>query len=280
MVLASSSSSYIQNNPQDLLTLSKLCRDGSRPLVLVALDSSAVKCLRRLPDLRMIKILLWEAKSFWPTWHSVFPLKQGTAVKSSNENEDLWTYLKGPNCNGSAGGESSLSTQSTGGEDTMTKVMATSARRFSTQRTTSSQQRPQFNMASSSTLQVRRLRQPHVIENPMTHHRSNVPDEPIYHSLDDDMTVYINADLEVVYPSPSPPLLMQPASNSRRYIDEEEDNEAELNGLLADCYEENLGSYVPSPAPGSFPRHHLSYAAANSDNVASSSSKRRGGYLV
>ncbi len=97
-------------------------------------------------------------------------------------------------------------------------------------------------------------------------------EEPIYHSLDEETaandTVYINADLEVVYPVPCNHLMS-------------EEEEEELNGLLADCYEneESLmqADYVPSPAPGSFPRNHLPYSSA-----PRSSGKRQKppGYLV
>ena len=124
--------------------------------------------------------------------------------------------------------------------------------------------------------------------------------EPIYHSLDEesiitapgdqvdgDVTVYINADLELVYPSPND---LVDKGNAAQCLSDDE--EAELNGLLADCYEneESLlaSDYVPSPAPGSYPRHHLSYtAAAATSTAATSSSKRRQhqqplsrGYLV
>lgn len=162
------------------------------------------------------------------------------------------------------------------------------ARRFS------SQQPPnrQFNsMMSRPRLHNGMGSRPRVIDNPLaSHHRSKQQqdyqrrpledDEPIYHSLDDDeaaaataivtaghrphghmnaaededVTVYINADLEVVYPSLPHTSTKDPASD---------DEEAELNGLLADCYEnEELHGYVPSPAPGSYPRGHLSYTAA------------------
>ena len=135
-----------------------------------------------------------------------------------------------------------------------------------------------------------------------THHRSRLPatrqspaaeDEPIYHSLDEesiiaatatpgdqldgDVTVYINADLELVYPSLSDPV--EDKGNAAQCLSDDE--EAELNGLLADCYEneESLlaSDYVPSPAPGSYPRHHLSYVAVPASPAASatSSSKRR-----
>ena len=53
--------------------------------------------------------------------------------------------------------------------------------------------------------------------------------------------MYINADLEVVYPLPS----QDPA---------EDETEAELNGLLADSNYDS-SDYVPSPAPGSIPRY-------------------------
>lgn len=286
--------SYIQNNPQDLLTLSKLCcRDHhSRPLILVALDTTAAKTLRRIPvsEVRSSKTLLWDTKSFWPTWHSLFPLPKSLAVKSE---EDMWTYLKpgattaSRNANAS-GGSSSLSTQST---DTMTKVMSSAAtlRGFSTHR--GSSQQKQFNspMASSmmhssssssskSNKSLHRQQRPTVIENPMAtyHHRKAsavVESEPIYHSLDeDDVTVYINADLEVVYPS-----LGELQEQRHRLNNLQLEDEAELSGLLTDCYESS--EYVPSPAPGSFPRHHLSYTAA-SDRRASSGSKKQGGYLV
>ena len=137
-----------------------------------------------------------------------------------------------------------------------------------------------------------------------THHRSRLvaggtrqqqqspaaaEDEPIYHSLDEesiitapdqvdgDVTVYINADLELVYPSLTDPELEDKGNAAQCLSDDEE---AELNGLLADCYEneESLlaSDYVPSPAPGSYPRHHLSYVAVPASPAASatSSSKR------
>merc|ERR1712083_674398 len=136
-----------------------------------------------------------------------------------------------------------------------------------------------------------------------THHRSRLPatrrqspaaaeDEPIYHSLDEesiiaggtddahdkldgDVTVYINADLELVYPSLSDPA--EDKGNTAQCLSDDE--EAELNGLLADCYEneESLlaSDYVPSPAPGSYPRHHLSYATAAQSAAVTSSGKRR-----
>ena len=134
-----------------------------------------------------------------------------------------------------------------------------------------------------------------------THHRSRfaatrhspaAEDEPIYHSLDEesiiaataahdqldgDVTVYINADLELVYPSLTDPELEDKGNAAQCLSDDEE---AELNGLLADCYEneESLlaSDYVPSPAPGSYPRHHLSYVAVPASPAASatSSSKR------
>ena len=132
-----------------------------------------------------------------------------------------------------------------------------------------------------------------------THHRSRLvatrqspaaEDEPIYHSLDEesiitapdqvdgDVTVYINADLELVYPSLTDPELEDKGNAAQCLSDDEE---AELNGLLADCYEneESLmlaNDYVPSPAPGSYPRHHLSYVAVPASPAASatSSSKR------
>ena len=126
---------------------------------------------------------------------------------------------------------------------------------------------------------------PHVIENPMSVHHGRTGqvelEEPIYHSLEgededgghkteDDGTVYINADLEVVYPSlPLPTDPLQPPRLTAGPLSEDEE---ELNGLLADCYENEESllrqDYVPSPAPGSFPRaggpvpggsRHLSY---------------------
>ena len=218
--------------------------------------------------------------------------------------EDTWTYLKPT----SGSGDSSLSTQST---DTMTM---SGARRFSTQRASSSQH--QQRQLASSTLHTaasglgsrQRSLRPHVIENPMTagsstHHRSRLPatrhspaaeEEPIYHSLDEesiiaataahdqldgDVTVYINADLELVYPSLSDPV--EDKGNAAQCLSDDDEEEAELNGLLADCYEneESLmlaNDYVPSPAPGSYPRHHLSYVAVPASPAASatSSSKR------
>ena len=227
------------------------------------------------------------------------------------KDEDAWTYLKPT----SGSGESSLSTQST---DTMT--MSVAPRRFSTQRaTSSSSHHQQQRQLASSTLHTaaghggrHRSLRPHVIENPMasapsasssTHHRSRLvatrqspaaEDEPIYHSLDEesiiaggtddahekldgDVTVYINADLELVYPSLTDPELEDKGNAAQCLSDDEE---AELNGLLADCYEneESLlaSDYVPSPAPGSYPRHHLSYVAVPASPAASatSSSKR------
>ena len=130
------------------------------------------------------------------------------------------------------------------------------------------------------------------------HHRSRLhatqqstaaEDEPIYHSLDEesiiastaapdqldgDVTVYINADLELVYPSPND---LVDKGNAAQCLSDDE--EAELNGLLADCYEneESLlaSDYVPSPAPGAYPRHHLSYASASAAAATSSSQRRR-----
>ena len=317
--------SYIQNSPEDLLALSKVCRESSRPLVLIALDTTAAKTLRRIPvsELRSTKTLLWDTKSFWPSWRSVFPppppampppheMISSPPSMAVKKEDDTWTYLKPT----SGSGESSLSTQST---DTMTM---SGARRFSTQRASSSQH--QQRQLASSTLHTaasglgsrQRSLRPHVIENPMTagsstHHRSRFPatrhspaaeEEPIYHSLDEesiiaataahdqldgDVTVYINADLELVYPSPND---LVDKGNAAQCLSDDE--EAELNGLLADCYEneESLlaSDYVPSPAPGSYPRHHLSYtAAAATSAAATSSSKRRQhqqplsrGYLV
>ena len=106
---------------------------------------------------------------------------------------------------------------------------------------------------------------PHVIENPMSVHQERTgqlaqpePEEPIYHSLDgdDDVKVYINADLEVVYPSlPLPTDRLQPPRLGGGQLSEDEE---ELSGLLTDCYEneESLLRHddVPSPAPGSIPR--------------------------
>ena len=325
--VVASHESYIQNSPEELLTLSKACRDTSKPLVLIALDTTAAKTLRRIPvsELRSAKTLLWETKSFWPSWRSVFPppppasnvRAQNTAVAhpmissppsmAVKKDDDTWTYLKPT----SGSGESSLSTQST---DTMT--MSVAPRRFSTQRATSSSSsshHQQQRQLASSTLHTaaghggrHRSLRPHVIENPMasapssssTHHRSRLvatrqspaaEDEPIYHSLDEesiitapdqvdgDVTVYINADLELVYPSLTDPELEDKGNAAQCLSDDEE---AELNGLLADCYEneESLlaSDYVPSPAPGSYPRHHLSYVAVPASPAASatSSSKR------
>ena len=308
-VVVSRLSSYIQNNQEDLLTLSKLCHGHSRPLVLVALDTVAAKRLRRIPvsELRSNRTLLWDTKSFWAGWESVFPPPASPMPPASSpktlmavkKDEDVWTYLKQPPSQtlmpggggGPGSGDSSLSTQST--DDALT---VSTARRFSTQRM-SSQPRP-YPSPLTSTLQYgdrgrSQPRRPHVIENPlMSHHRSkghmqpqNPPvslrqpmmldedeDEPIYHSLDDeaveqppdgDVTVYINADLEVVYPT----LAEVAAASSRiRALDETEAEEAELSGLLlSDAYEnEDLPlDYVPSPAPGSYPRHHLSYTASS-----------------
>ena len=124
---------------------------------------------------------------------------------------------------------------------------------------------------------------------------TNNTHEPIYHTLEDDddcdvlssdhrtatsvtlssikkdpndATVYINADLEVVYP---------PLPQGRRDFVSDEDDDAEFEHLLrsgsvtrqngdgdTDCDEyenedllQRQHSYVPSPAPGSFPRQWL-----------------------
>ena len=98
------------------------------------------------------------------------------------------------------------------------------------------------------------------------------------------MTVYINADLEVVYPSLPLPVTIDSQPCQRGVGNGlSDDNEEELNGLLADCYENEESllreqpDYVPSPAPGSCPRGprmgangHLSYHQKKSSN----------GYLV
>ena len=221
--------------------------------VFIALDTPAAKSLRRQVDLKGYKILLWDTKSFWPTLKATIP-NQSKAVNHHPTDEDMWTYLKNSNA---GSGESSLSTQST---DTM--LVASSrlmtSKRASTLRnpgggghfsTMAVNQHPQ--PLPFQTMQSRNVRRPNVVENPL--------EEPIYHTLDDNDTVYINADLEVVYPSHEATL---------------EEDEAELNGLLADCgnYESDVmahhhnlshrvgmaaayeGEYVPSPAPGSMPR--------------------------
>ena len=304
-VVASSHSSYIQKPDEaenHLLTLCKLCRDLAKPLpVLVALDTLTTKTLRRISaasaDLRSVKILLWDTKSFWPSWRSMFPSppmavspKPSMAVNHKDEDE-AWTYVKS---NNHGSGDSSLSTQST---DTMmaSTKLSSAARRLSSQppgrQFNSMMSRPRLTHAGLGPRhQQQRGR---VIENPLAcHHRSQQqqqqdqqhrcrppedPDEPIYHSLDDDdvvvagrrpsqvasvggedseadVTVYINADLEVVYPTLND-------GGGKDFVDD--DDEAELNGLLADCYEnEELHGYVPSPAPGSYPRAHISYTGA------------------
>ena len=122
--------------------------------------------------------------------------------------------------------------------------------------------------------------------------RSNNPssNEPIYHTLDEDQPelrrqqppgnkddlVYINSALEVVYPTTTmlkkqQRLLEQLRSNQHHnQADDEEENEFdELLGAEEtdeDVYEnssdagffgqDQQGSYVPSPAPGSFPRNY------------------------
>ena len=323
-VVASHSSSYIQNSNGDLLTLSKRCQDLSRPLVLVALETGTAKTFRQM-GLQGRKILLWDTKSFWPSLRATIPpstiSRSSQAVKKSESSEkDTWTYVRKNNgCTG--GGDSSVSTQST---DTMTATSASSwrggggllvnNRRSSTlQRVSQPSQmyshhrhQPPPRLVHQSLM---RLPKTHVIENPMMsiHQHVEHEEEPIYHSLDegdeegsssrlrkaataaaadddDDVTVYINADLEVVYPSLPLPVTID-SQHCQRGVGNglSDDNEEELNGLLADCYENEESllreqpDYVPSPAPGSCPRGprmgangHLSYNQKKSSN----------GYLV
>ena len=283
-LVASQASSYIQHaQGADLLALSQRCQDVSRPLVLVALETGTAKTFRRL-GLPGRKILLWDTKSFWPSLRATIPpstISRSPAVNNQSVSEkDTWTYVR------KSGNDSSLSTQST---DTMTAFPAAvstswrggghlvNSRRSSTlQRVPPSSQLPSQNrLVHQSLVKNRTHHGPRVIENPMHQHE----DEPIYHSLDegekdkedDDVTVYINADLEVVYPSlPLPlPVDQQPCQKGQRRQGMERDHrqhfsdedEEELNGLLADCYENQESllrrggqGYVPSPAPGTCPR--------------------------
>ena len=79
--------------------------------------------------------------------------------------------------------------------------------------------------------------------------------------------MYINADLEVVYPLPS----QDPA---------EDETEAELNGLLADSNYDS-SDYVPSPAPGSIPRYSSQLRRPPQPLKRPQTSRRGGqGYLV
>lgn len=114
--------------------------------------------------------------------------------------------------------------------------------------------------------------------------------EPIYHTLEpeqapkslagaksggkSDSTVYINADLEVVYPKTRPGQqqlqqqqrqFLQPHDDLDDFVDEDEELLAETttddDGMF-DLSRSRNGSYVPSPAPGSFPRKGMAMAAA------------------
>jgi len=232
------------------------------------------------------------------------------------KDDDTWTYLKPT----SGSGESSLSTQSTD-TMTMSVAPRRFSTQRATSSSSHHQQQQQRQLASSTLHTAaghggrHRSLRPHVIENPMacatssTHHRSRLvaggtrqqqqspaaaEDEPIYHSLDEesiitapgdqvdgDVTVYINADLELVYPPSLTDPELEDKGNAAQCLSDDDEEEAELNGLLADCYEneESLmlaNDYVPSPAPGSYPRHHLSYVAVPASPAASatSSSKR------
>jgi hypothetical protein len=337
--VVASQSSYIQKeatrpHDDDLVVVSKLCRDHAKPLVFVALETATAKALRRLPaEMKATKVLLWDTKSFWPTLRSIIPspptvsnsISPTKAVNHDTEDEDMWTYLKSSSNKNNGSGDSSLSTQST---DTML-ASRLHPKRASTLRTaaaTSSQPHQACSYFNSpATLHSRRMMQQsqavnsrrirtNIVENPLaavaattgSHHRSlaqqgrrqqaEEEEEPIYHSLDDeavvsaagdavaetdgDVTVYINADLEVVYPS---------ISENEGAENDDDDDEAELNGLLADCYENEdslfaNNEYVPSPAPGSYPRNHLSssYAAAasNISRRQQQQPQRGRGYLV
>ena len=159
--------------------------------------------------------------------------------------------------------------------DTMlvTSSRLMTSKRASTLRTSSQlpNQQPPFQ-----TMQPRMMLRPNIVENPL--------EEPIYHTLDDnETTVYINADLEVVYP----------AAEEEGGIenDSADNNMAELNGLLADCNYDS--DYVPSPAPGSIPRyasqlrtpglthHHGTQRSQGTTIMSHGTPSRRGqGYLV
>ena len=151
--------------------------------------------------------------------------------------------------------------------DTMlvTSSRLMTSKRASTLRTSSQlpNQQPPFQ-----TMQPRMMLRPNIVENPL--------EEPIYHTLDDnETTVYINADLEVVYPVEEG----GPENDSA-------DNMAELNGLLADCNYDS--DYVPSPAPGSIPRYAshlrtpgLTQRSQGTTIMSHGTPSRRGqGYLV
>jgi len=250
-----SQASYFQIE-QDLVPIAKSFQD--KPFVFIALDTASAKSLRRLVDLKGYKILLWDTKSFWPSLKAIIPNmnKLSKAVNNCNNEEDMWTYLKNSNATSVSGacqsGDSSLSTQST---DTMlvtsSQAMCSSkstymtSKRASTLRTSAgvvvNHQQP------FQTMQNSRMIRPNIVENPL--------EEPIYHTLDDNNeTVYINADLEVVYPLPEGGAEIVQGVRYGLQDPAEDETEAELNGLLADSNYDS-SDYVPSPAPGSIPRY-------------------------
>lgn len=288
------SQSYMQQNYSDISSLVDVCSKQKKPVILVALDSATSK------DLKLLKptvLLLWDTKSFWPSLMSALP-----KAANNKYEEDMWTYLKADaSLSGGPSGDSSLSTQSTDNGMTLPVVQKRSATLTgrggaSSQLYHHHQESLMVGVSSPATLHSRRMQQrqmagaKNIRENPLgpysdyqrrrqrqqqqqQHQNQQLSEEPIYHTLDEqqlpgggggdksdsDVTVYINADLEVVYPTL--PL-------------KEDQEDEELSGLLSgneDCYENGeslFGSrqngYVPSPAPGSYPRNFSTSLSSSS----------------
>lgn len=213
--------------------------------------------------------------------------------------DDMWTYLKGVNSASSSttgGQDSSVSTRSTDNSNTLPS--SNSMNQPGSKRLSTLQPHKSNLIVNPMDMQNRSMTSQklghlpgsrskgRIVENPLElslHSDSDymsVSDslpkqqEPIYHTLEPPFIetvlpkkldrVYINADLEVVYPRVSRPRQQHNLDDFiEDFVDEDDELLADELGTENDSmYEDERqfsrnNSYVPSPAPGSMPRNRL-----------------------
>ncbi len=172
-----------------------------------------------------------------------------TAPRSADYEDDLWTYVRGSD------DSSSLNTGSTaaGSNGNATSTMPAKVNKSNVI----------VNPLGNSSRTLRSHDYVSVNDSQRTQ------EEPIYHTLEPstpEPKIYINQDLEVVYPKlvpashRQPHRLLQMLGEREEFVDEDDELLAG-NGGNFDDLEDFHGSYVPSPAPGSMPRRHHKSAA-------------------